>query len=70
MKNAGSRENERDDKFLEAAPAGSMRHCGRIQKEEDRDSRRARPESCETAPGKLRRTIYRFIAIPAVIVSP
>lgn len=62
MKNTVSRENERDDKFLGAA--GSMGHRGWIQKE-DWDSQDSSPRST-----KLRRTIYRFIASPTVIVFP
>lgn len=62
MRNAENRENERDDKFPRSHPdrwgtASESRKRTGIHHE-------------SPAPGKLRRTIYRFIAIPAVIVFP
>lgn len=71
MKNTKSRENERDDKFHGTPPD----RWGTVRVDPERGpgftgerENPARPY--ETAPGKLRRTIYRFIAGTAVIVFP
>lgn len=68
MKNAESRENERGDKFPGAAE--SMRYRGWIQKEDPGFTTSVPRALRETAPGKLRQTIRRFIAAHAVIVFP